>query len=152
MNIKKLVSPKTKGINVSNERVEALKINEIIDTLNGTNGLGYKVYIANLTQTGTDSPIVVSNGSGANTPFINTLGGSVTTARTNIGRYTLTTASLFGATASKCNIRISLNAGCDYEFFAEWTSTNVISISTLNACTYSDDILLNSSIEIRVYP
>jgi len=39
MPIKKLVSPRTKGINVSNERVEADKINEIIDNLNTANSV-----------------------------------------------------------------------------------------------------------------
>lgn len=111
-----------------------------------------KKYVALLSQVGTGAPTVESNGSGANTPFINTLGGSVALARTNTGRYTLTTAGLFGASLSKCDIKISLNAGSGYEFYAEWTSANVISISTFNAGSFSDDILLNSSVEITVYP
>lgn len=110
-----------------------------------------KKYVALLSQVSTGAPTVESNGSGANTPFINTL-GSVTLARTNTGRYTLTSAGLFGASLSKCDIKISLNAGSGYEFYAEWTSANVISISTFNAGSFSDDILLNSSVEITVYP
>lgn len=152
MSIAKLKNKFFTGAWINDTKQYFFKINEIIDNLNNINTLGYKVYIANLTQTGTDSPTVESNGSGANTPFVNTLGGSVTIARTNIGRYTLTTSSLFGATASKCNIKISLNAGSGYEYFAEWTSANVVSISTFNTGNFSDDVLLNSSIEITIYP
>jgi len=111
-----------------------------------------KKYYILASQTGTSAPTVESNGSGANTPFVNTLGGSVTLARTNTGRYTLTSAGLFGASASKCDIKISLNSGSGYEFGAEWTSANVISISTFNTGSFSDDILTMSSIKIEVYP
>lgn len=110
-----------------------------------------KYYILS-SQSSTNAPTVESNGSGANTPFINTLGGSVALARTNTGRYTLNSSSLFGASASKCDISISLNAGSGYEFYAEWTDASTISISTFNSGSFSDDILTMSSIKIEVYP
>ena len=58
MSIKKLVSPKTKGINISNEREEALKINEIIDHINSDLHDGGLVFFAALEyQSGTNDPV-----------------------------------------------------------------------------------------------
>ena len=143
MNIKKLVSPKTKGINVSNERVEALKINEIIDYLNGTNGFGYQIYRANLTQTGTDAPIA--------TVISNTLGTDIVWTRDGEGAYfgTLSGKFLEGKTfilhntPSANNRTICVFRGDD----------NYIEINTYdNAGLLADDLLAVESIQIIVYP
>lgn len=64
MSIKKIKTPKTRGINVSGEREELLKINEIIDQVNtNTDNISsispnYLVYKALLTQAGTNAPTV----------------------------------------------------------------------------------------------
>lgn len=152
MSIAKLKNKYADGAWVKNVKDFFTKINEIIDYINGDNGLGTKKYITLLSQVGTSAPTVESNGSGANTPFINTLGGPVTLGRPNIGRYTLTSTGLFGASAAKCDISISLNAGSGYEFYAGWIDANTIIISTFNSGVFSDDILLMSSIKIEVYP
>jgi len=144
MSIKKLVSPKTKGINVSNERVEALKINEIIDTLNGSNGLGYKKYTALLTQVGTDDPSVVI--------LENTLGGIPTVTYSSDGNYFITLVGKW--TSNKTGV---FTAQLDSAIFSALILDNdTITISTQNISTgtpvASNGLLNNSLIEIRVYP
>ena len=144
MSIKKLVSPKTKGINVSNERVEALKINEIIDTLNGSNGLGYKKYTALLTQVGTDDPSVVI--------LENTLGGIPTVTYSSDGNYFITLVGKW--TSNKTGIfTAQLNSAI---FSALILDNDTIIISTQDISTgtpiASNGLLNNSLIEIRIYP
>lgn len=144
MSIKKLVSPKTKGINVSNERVEALKINEIIDTLNGSNGLGYKKYTALLTQVGTDDPSVVI--------LENTLGGIPTVTYSSDGNYFITLVGKW--TSNKTGV-FTAQLGSAI-FSALILDNDAIIISTQNISTgtpiASNGLLNNSLIEIRIYP
>lgn len=144
MSIKKLVSPKTKGINVSNERVEALKINEIIDTLNGSNGLGYKKYTALLTQVGTDDPSVVI--------LENTLGGIPTVTYSSDGNYFITLVGKW--TSNKTGIFTAQLNSAIFSALILDNDTIIISTEYISTGTpiASNGLLNNSLIEIRIYP
>jgi hypothetical protein len=100
----------------------------------------YKKYVALITQTGTGAPTAVV--------LENTLGGTVSWARTSSGVYTATLSSVF--TANKtwvCPDNFNTSGGNPQQRGLNWTSTSVITMYTV-----SDDVLVNTSIEIRVYP
>lgn len=103
----------------------------------------YKVWIALVTQSGTSAPTA--------TVLENTLGGTVTFARTGVGSYTFTLTSAFpnnkttvlygGCGSSQCFINSSR------------TSDNAVLVLTQDInLSQSDDILNISTFEIRVYP
>ena len=101
--------------------------------------LGYTVYTALITQTGTAAPVA--------TVLQNTTGGTFTYARTSGGDYTVTaSSSLF--TANKTIV--FLNGGsAENNHDIAWgrASDTVINLSTHN----SDGKFTAGSIEIRVY-
>lgn len=110
----------------------------------------YLVYTALLTQTGTDAPIVVSNGSGANTPLQNTLGGTPVWTYVSTGRYRITLASAFAANKTVVIIGPILAVNVEYTFEIE--STSAIRINTSNSSVLANALLDATLIEIRVYP
>lgn len=101
--------------------------------------LGYTVYTALITQTGTEAPVA--------TVLQNTTGKTLTYGRTSGGDYTITaSASLF--TADKTIV--FLNGGsAENNHDIAWgrVSDTVINLSTHN----SDDKFTAGSIEIRIY-
>jgi hypothetical protein len=107
--------------------------------------LGYKVYTALLTQSGTDAPIA--------TVLKNTLGGEIVFTYDNIGIYTGTLTGAF--TENKTFILINQTAfenGPDYQNYGDWYSINTIRVTTaISAAGAVDSQLRNTSIEIRVY-
>lgn len=101
-------------------------------------GTSYSVYTALLTQSGTDAPIA--------TVLENTIGDIVWT-RTGLGTYSGTLLGAF--TLNKTFSMLSRTSGnIDPQSAIEtYGSTNIIIVTT-----WSDEILNNTSIEIRVYP
>jgi hypothetical protein len=113
-----------------------------------TNGLGYKSYVATMTQAGTNPPVSVV--------LENTLGGTPVWSYFGKGSYTLTLAGVF--TEDKTVILTS-NNGVDYNVvvFTYWNDVNSISYDITERLLGAeaipqDDLFYNfHSIEIRVY-
>lgn len=121
----------------------------IISTTKGDKGdaspvasLGYKEYIALLTQTGTNAPTV--------TVLKNTLGGTVVWTRNGIGDYIGTLASAFPLDKTWISSSgISGSATTIGQFYKD--SVNNVGFLTYDGVA-SDDLLYYTSVEIRVYP
>ena len=108
----------------------------------------YKVYVALLTQTGTDAPVA--------TVLENTLGGTITFGYDYVGTYSINSAGLF--TSNKTFVQTTLgytwNANIGLLNYAI-QDDSLISLLTFDSQTTapaSNDVLTNTSIEIRVYP
>jgi len=124
------------------------KINEIIDYLNGTSGNGsYRVYTALLTQTGTDAPIA--------TVLKNTLGADITWSYAGQGTYNGTLSGVFIEDKTFLTINKSRQGGRQFSLYRN--DDNEIEVVTeifdglTPIFTATDDILVKTSIEIRVY-
>ncbi len=99
--------------------------------------LGYTLYTALLTQTGTNAPVA--------TILQNTTGGTLTWTRQSAGNYTVTASSaLF--TANKTIV--FGNQGNEINNYYKWNRT---SDTTVTLSTGSDAKLVNGSFEIRIY-
>lgn len=98
----------------------------------------YKKYVALLTQSGLNVPTAVI--------LENTLGGTPTMGRPNVGEYTVTLTGVF--TANKTTLIITPRDG---EIIGtRWTDANTITITTYLGLA-SDNVLNNTTFEIRVY-
>lgn len=120
--------------------------NDIIDTM-----FRYKSYVALLTQTSTNAPVV--------TVLENTLGGNLTSVYNNTGNYSLTSSGLFTLNKTLCFIG-SANDG-DYGSQSYIASIRPKDVNEIILDTWtisggspmpSDASMSNTSIEIRVYP
>ena len=101
----------------------------------------YKVYVANLTQTSTNAPTA--------DVFENTLSGTPTLAYDGVGDYKITLTGEW--TADK--VFIQINGFEDNIVMAKRVDSDIIKIKTYNnTFALANDILTDSSIEIRVYP
>lgn len=130
------------------------KVNEIIDYLNGTSGEGsYKVYIALLTQTGTNAPVA--------TVLKNTL-GNIVWSRFDQGSYIGTLNSAFTEDKTLViipNQFIEIASDSFNSMEAGVNNTNSVFVKTkvvnygIGTYDNSDELLVNyaTSIEIRVY-
>lgn len=149
-------SPPTRGD--SGKRVESMSlVNEagtaVMTFTEDTNGDfttdSVKVYRATLTQASTAAPVA--------TVGQNTLGQTVTPARTSTGLYTLTAGGAV-FTANKTQIMMgSGSAGATFTALqAVRTSTTVITIDTLNfdtdAAAPADGLMTETAITIVVMP
>lgn len=105
----------------------------------------YRSYIANLTQSGTTAPVA--------TIIKDDFGGKCFLAYYGAGDYGIENND-FPFIQNKTYIMInqtSYGAGADRPIYADWAGVNVIGIRTYKAGSLFDDILLNTSIEVRVY-
>ncbi len=122
-------------------------LNDIIDSASYG---GTKVYEVLLTQTGTNAPTIVSNGTGANTPFVNTLNGTPVLSYSTVGRYLVTLAGEF--IESKTRIYIGHNDITSL-FSAYRHSDDVIRIECSDlSLVKANDLLVNFPIKIVVNP
>lgn len=144
MSIKKIKTPKTRGINVSGEREELLKINEIIDNLNDNPGRPYLVYTALLNQAGTDDPTV--------TILENTLGEEPAITYDSIGNYRITLVGKW--TTDKTAVFTQQIGATIFSSLILDNDTIIISTEYISTGTpiASNGLLNNSLIEIRIYP
>lgn len=110
--------------------------------------VGYKVYRALVSQTGLNNPTAVI--------LENTLGGVPVWTRAGIGDYRLTLAGVFTANKTTAREGIAyLYASSFPRYFAgDRLSSNVYQVLTYSnaAGLAADDVLLNTLIEIFVYP
>ena len=110
--------------------------------------LGYKVYVALLTQTGTSAP----------TPIVlaNTLGYTPSIVYDGIGLYHISlTGALFTKIYTPIQFQHTTMNGGDYSFKIMAEDDDLITITTRVASTdalSNDKLPTNTPIEIRVYP
>lgn len=110
----------------------------------------YKSYQAIITQTGVSAPSAVT--------YWNTLGATMTWARTSAGLYTLTAGSAV-FTANKTVIIISNPITGLVSYIVIPTSTTVITLTTILASVIAtvltavatDALITNLLVEVRVY-
>lgn len=116
-------------------KIDSLIANSV--TVNGIPGnLPYKVYIAKLTQTSTDSPIP--------TVLINTLGGELVWTRDGSGVYLGTLVGGF-PDETKVYFGLGFNPSSSVDGFI-WSSDDVVEITTGGADDFLSDV-----VEIRVF-
>lgn len=106
----------------------------------------YKAYSALLTQSG---------GASAPTAFVleNTLGGTVTFAKTGTGTYTGTLTGAFTINKTFFLTKGFINVLTSTAYDVNYTSVNLFTINcgTVNSGIAADSLLNNSPIEVRVY-
>lgn len=108
--------------------------------------LGYKVYTALLTQSGLIAPTIVE--------LENTLSGTPSFEYIGVGRYTINLTGEF-ITNKTCIFIGPLYNGLveGYSVISPNTTVSSIEFITINnAGDFSDEMLFNTAIEIRVYP
>jgi hypothetical protein len=117
------------------------------DSLNPTINRGYKVYTALLTQTGTNVPAI--------TVLQNTL-GTVSLSYVSPGRYNILSSALFTNNKTTVMFGNELNNANGLHLLAsvlgEDRTTSIIPFYTsADSFTPSNNLLLKTTIEIRVY-
>ena len=108
---------------------------------------GYKKYVALISQTGTNAPTA--------TVLENSLGGTPTFSYITIGNYDLTLTSAFPASKTWVvggSADISAGGGDFATLDIKRSTDNIIKLRTYDNFTPANDMLVNTSIEIRVYP
>lgn len=101
----------------------------------------YKVYTAIINQTGTTAPTVVAE-------LENTLGANVTYSYDAVGSYFVNCPNKF--TAGKTFVIFSPNNLTEQHRFII-QSTSQIQLLTGNGAIYANDIIVDGTLEIRVY-
>lgn len=112
----------------------------VFATMNDVSSGGYKVYSVLLTQSGTASPTVVV--------LQNTL-GNIAWARTSQGVYTGTLSNAFVSDKTFLLFQGGVQLGASTDSISEFTRTSasVVTVKTNG----SDDVVLKTSVEIRIY-
>lgn len=104
-------------------------------------GVNYTKLVCLITQSGTDAPTL--------TILENTTGATFSTVRQAQGIYQITTLSTV-FTANKTLV-LANNFRYPYTIDINRTGATTITIGTYNVGSTSDDVLLNSSLEVRIY-
>ena len=106
--------------------------------------LGYTVYTALLTQTGTNAPVA--------TVLQNTTGGTITWTRTSTGRY-VATISGTTYTADKTTVLVTSGGNNDNILRPRITATTAIDWYNIDSSdnAVSDTIAETTTVEIRIY-
>lgn len=147
MSIDKLKTKFITGAFINDVKHYFSKINEIIDWINNIGAPSYKVYTALLTQTGTDAPVP--------TILQNTLGADITWSYAGQGTYNGTLSGVFVEDKTFLAINKSRAGGRQFSLYRN--DDNEIEVITeifdglTPVFTATDDILIKTSIEIRVY-
>lgn len=147
MSLTKLKTKFADGAWINNVKSYFSKINEIIDYINGNNGLGYKKYVALLSQSGTDAPTAII--------LENTLGVTPTFVYNTVGQYSIIATGKF--TIDKTAVTISQIDSDAGKRMVYQDDINTINIYSYDSSGSPNDDSLNDNvaytvIEIRVYP
>lgn len=121
------------------DRVPVLE-SSTVKYVDGAELTPYLKYVALLTQSGTSAPTA--------TVLENTLGGTIVWTRNDVGDYTGTLAGAFSP--NKTGAFSGFTSGIVYIF--RNTSSEMRINATDSAGSFSDGILVDTPIEIRVYP
>lgn len=114
----------------------------VTESINGAPVVAYKKYIATITQTGTNDPVV--------TILENTIGDIVWT-RTGVGNYEGVLANAFPS-ADTTYLNISQANSSQGVYYITWGSTSQIFVQWYDFGYFqADSTLLQNTIEIRVY-
>jgi hypothetical protein len=127
----------------NNEEVE-MSLADFKTYLNSSDNLGYKRYVAFLTQDGTSAPTAIV--------LENTLGGTVVWTRGGTGLYSGTLAGAF--TLQKTTVFVSSTYGSSnvHHLAAYASDVNTITIETVTGGdSATDGEMDETAIEIRVY-
>ncbi len=119
----------------------------VLEEISITDGAEPKVYVALLSQSGTDAPVA--------TVLENTLGGEVVWSRTGVGLFRATLAGAFVSNKTFFpSLFIDQNYVQDSEFFLRPAYIDVDSIAIINfqGGIATTDNLGRGYVEIRVYP
>ncbi len=103
----------------------------------------YKIYVANLTQSGTAAPVA--------TEFQRTLTSAPTYSYISDGTYRITATGLFTVGKTFVNITQGGNASIPINGYII-EGINSIIITSTDTFSLSNNMLINTGIEIRVYP
>ncbi len=106
--------------------------------------LPYKSYVALLSQSGTDAPTAIV--------LQNDFDGNIIWARSSTGNYTATLSGAFTENKSWCVVNNTNDAADAGYFSLRRVDSDSFIMSTFDiSVTNVDDLLINTSIEIRVY-
>ena len=107
-------------------------------------GVPNKIIRANISQVGTDNPTIDI--------FENTTGATFTTSRTTNGVYRID-SSISLWTASTMFIMFGNNQikNGDYTFIMQYSDDNTLALFTYQGATLTDELLGNTSFEIKIY-
>lgn len=136
-----------------------LNLDKLIDQVSG-GGIPYKSYVAKINQNGTSNPVV--------TVIENTTGLTLNWTRSTVGRYTTNTIQgdvnkivCFITNGVDGNPAFTVSSSIFLTTYVAFSNNFVFNIATIanstNGTTVpslgpSDNLLLNASIEIRIYP
>ncbi len=112
-------------------------IQQVADLAQSVGTLGYTLYSALLTQTGTNAPVA--------TQLQNTIAGTMTWARTGYGVYTVTNS---GTPFTADKVQVFVNGGNNDGTVIRWARTST-SVITLTAS--ADAKITGGSLEVRIY-
>jgi len=106
--------------------------------------LPYKSYVALLSQSGTDAPTAIV--------LQNDFDGNIIWARSSTGNYTATLSGAFTENKSWCVVNNTNDAADAGYFSLRRVDSDSFIMSTFDiSVTNVDDLLINTSVEIRVY-
>jgi len=108
----------------------------------GSHYVGYKSYVALISQSGTNNPVV--------TVLCNEIDSGLHILRAGVGVYYLQQDTIPVFTTNKTTATISKRAG-NNDIDAYWINTQDIQINTIIGSTPSDSVLTQSVLEVRVY-
>lgn len=124
--------------------VESLATADTVqDALDAQAATEPKVYVALLTQSGTDAPVA--------TVLENTLGGTIVWSYTDVGVYTGTLASAFTANKTACFVTINEQNDSENFIILGSASVNTVTVQSLSDGTNTNGLAI-TSIKIEVYP
>ena len=124
--------------------VESLATADTVqDALDAQAATEPKVYVALLTQSGTDAPVA--------TVLENTLGGTIVWSYTDVGVYTGTLASAFTANKTACFVTINEQNDSENFIILGSASVNTVTVQSLSDGTNTNGLAI-TSIKIELYP
>ena len=107
-------------------------------------GVSNKAIRANISQVGTSNPTIDE--------FENTTGATLTTSRTTTGQYRINSdISLFTASTMFITIGNNQTKNGDYTFILQYGTDKRLDLFTYHGATLTDELLGNTSFEIKIY-
>jgi len=148
------ISQLTDSLNILRDSLAAYRAQDTVYTESGIQTvysgdstkirLPYKSYVALLSQSGTDAPTAIV--------LQNDFDGNIIWARSSTGNYTATLSGAFTENKSWCVVNNTNDAADAGYFSLRRVDSDSFIMSTFDiSVTNVDDLLINTSVEIRVY-
>ena len=107
-------------------------------------GVSNKIIRANISQVGTDAPTIDE--------FENTTGATFTTSRTTNGQYRINSSiNLWTANTMFITIGNNQTKNGNYTFILQYGTATRLDLFTYQGATLTDELLGNTSFEIKIY-